>query len=129
VKELEETCAEGRRRRVSGRVAPANAPQGAAAARAGPEKACKTRTATRKLAVGASDWVGRSAREREGELPGDSPVDASRRAGAEPVLNQESFDGVLGERDVEPAHRPAAARAGVEIGAKDVRQKPRPPIA
>jgi hypothetical protein len=53
----------------------------------------------------------------------------NRRSGAEAVVGQEPGDGGLGERRVAPAHRPTAARAGVEVGAKDVGQEPRPTVA
>src|SRR6266511_2731885 len=50
-------------------------PHGSEAAWTGAERACTRRTAARRLAVGASDWIGRSARERKRELLGDGPVD------------------------------------------------------
>ena len=49
-------------------------------------------------------------------------------AGAPRRFQQEPGDRELSECDLDPAHRPAATRARVEIGAGNVGQKPRPTV-
>jgi hypothetical protein len=51
------------------------------------------------------------------------------RSGTHAVLGQEPGDRGLSERSLEPAHRPAATGARVEIGAKNVTEKPGPTVA
>jgi hypothetical protein len=69
------------------------------------------------------------ARERDVELAGAGTRWWRRRLGREAVLGQESCDGVLGESDLEPSHRPATSGAGVEVGAKHVPEQPPPKLA
>jgi len=45
------------------------------------------------------------------------------------VRGQKAGDLGWPERGVEPTHRSAAARAGIEVGAKDVSEEPRPAFA
>jgi len=47
----------------------------------------------------------------------------------ESVRCQEPVDGGLGECGLDPAHGPTTTRAGVQIGAEHMRQKPGPPVA
>jgi len=51
-----------------------------------------------------------------------------RGPGPHAVFSQEPGDRGLSECDLDPAHRPAATRARVEIGAENVGQKPRPTV-
>jgi hypothetical protein len=62
----------------------------------------------------------RSAPERQGELARTGSVHVGWRPGRHAVLGQESGDRGLRERSLDPAHRPAATGARVEIGAENV---------
>ena len=70
----------------------------------------------------------RSAPERQWELARTGSVHEGWRSGPHAVLGQESGDSGLRERSLDPAHRPAATRARVEIGAENVTQKPGPTV-
>src|SRR5262249_38416045 len=52
-----------------------------------------------------------------------------RRSSTEAMFSQEPGDGGFCERGLDPTHRSATSRAGVEVGTEDVSEKPRPPIA